>query len=185
MLPTTDPARPAHDTRVGTLLVALAGVMLLSGCASAPKEPQPAYRKETFTPHSPFQHEMSLKPEAACLLGQRALLSQGYLIETIAEQNLRATKFFQPESNHQMRLEITLVCMPVGGGTTIFASSVQTRYELKSSSANAGVSVAGVGSISLPFGADSKEAMVKVGEETVADPDFYSRLFDLIRRLAD
>lgn len=127
---------------------------------------------------------MVLEPESVCQIGQRALLSQGYLLETFAPYNLHASKYFQPESTHQMRLEITLVCMPVGGGTTIFASAVQTRYELKSTSASTGLSVAGIGSISLPWGANSKEAMIKVGEETVTDPDFYNRLFDLIRRLA-
>lgn len=128
---------------------------------------------------------MSLNPKAVCQLGQRALLSQGYLLETLAPHNLRASKYFQPASNQQMQLEITLVCMPVGGGTTVFASAVQTRYELKSTSASTGLSVAGVGSISLPWGTDTKEAMIKVGEETVTDPDFYNRLFDLIRRLAE
>lgn len=167
------------------LAAGLLCALLLAACSSPPKTPQPAYQVESFTPYSPFQHEMSLKPEAACRLGQRALLSQGYLLEAVAEQNLRATKYFQPESSHQMRLEITLVCLPVASGTTIYASAIQTRYELKSTSASTGLSVAGVGSISLPWGADSKEAMVKVGEETIADPDFYSRLFDLIRRLAD
>ncbi len=176
------PHRPA---RIPARLAAGLLCVLLAACASPPKAPQPAYQVESFTPYSPFQHEMSLKPETACRLGQRALLSQGYLLESVAEQNLRASKYFQPESNHQMRLEITLVCLPVGAGTIIYASAVQTRYELKSTAANTGLSVAGVGSISLPWGADSKEAMVKVGEETVADPDFYSRLFDLIRRLAD
>lgn len=167
------------------LAAGLLCALVLAACSTPPKAPRPAYDAETFTPYSPFQHEMSLKPEAACRLGQRALLSQGYLLETVAEQNLRATKYFQPESSHQMRLEITLVCLPVESGTILYASAVQTRFELKSTSANTGLSVAGVGSISLPWGADSKEAMVKVGEETVADPDFYSRLFDLIRRLAD
>ncbi|MEW6514970.1 MAG: DUF2242 domain-containing protein [Pseudomonadota bacterium] len=167
------------------LATGMSCALMLAACSTPPKAPPPAYEAENFTPYSPFQHELGLKPEAACRVGQRALLSQGYLLETVAEQNLRATKYFQPESTHQMRLEITLVCLPVGGGTTIFASAVQTRYELKSTSANTGLSVAGVGSISLPWGADSKEAMVKVGEETVADPDFYNRLFDLIRRLAD
>ena len=189
MLPQTDnapltPRTPLWRRPAGHVAVLLC-TLLLAACSTPPKMPQPAYQVESFTPYSPFQHEMSLKPDVACRLGQRALLSQGYLLESIAEQNLRASKYFQPESNHQMRLEITLVCLPVQSGTIIYASAVQTRYELKSTSASTGLSVAGVGSISLPWGADSKEAMVKVGEETVADPDFYSRLFDLIRRLAD
>ena len=74
------------------------------------------------------------------------------------------------------------MCLPSNVGAVIYANALQTRYELKSASSSTGVSVAGIGSISLPWAAD-KEALVKVGEETVADPDFYRRLFALIDAL--
>ena len=63
-------------------------------------------------------------------------------------------------------------------------TALQTRYELKTSTTSAGVSVAGMGSISLPWLAD-KDSLVKVGEETVADTEFYQRLFTLIRSMED
>lgn len=44
--------------------------------------------------------------------------------------------------------------------------------------------MAGLGSISVPWPTD-KNSLVKVGEETITDPDFYYRLFGLIEMLKE
>lgn len=64
----------------------------------------------------------------------------------------------------------------------LFANALHTRYELKSSGSSTGLSVAGIGSVSVPWPTD-KSTLVKVSEETVADPEFYRRLFVLIENL--
>lgn len=157
-------------------LLALAGV-LLAGCASAP--PPPAYRNEAFNSESPYEYWSTREPVAACELGKRALLSQGYQVDDSKPQNIRGEKLFQPLPEHGMKLNISLVCLPSNVGAVVYANAQQTRYELKARANSAGVSVAGIGSISLPWAAD-KENLVKVGEETISDPDFYRRLFALI-----
>jgi hypothetical protein len=53
---------------------------------------------------------------------------------------------------------------------------------MKAKGSSAGVSVAALGSVSLPWSID-KDTLVKVGEETVTSPDFYQRLFELIKLL--
>jgi hypothetical protein len=169
------PPRPMFPRRSALLLLAL----LLAGCASAPP---PAWRAETFASDSPFFTRSHLSPAESCEQGRRALLSQGYEVEPVASATMRGSKFFQPQPDHLMQLKITLVCVPDGKGATIYASALQTRYELKSTGTSTGVSVAGFGSISLPLPTD-KGSLVKVGEETVADPDFYHRLFALIDML--
>ena len=153
--------------------------LLLAGCASAPP---PAYRSETFTAESPFVTWSTRDPDAACEVATRALLSQGYQVDASSTTRIRGEKFFLPKTNYGMTLNITMVCLPSNVGTAIYANALQTRYELKSAATSAGVGVAGIGSISLPWTAD-KEALVKVGEETIADPDFYKRLFGLIDSL--
>lgn len=150
-----------------------------AGCGSS-GAPRPAYLAEDFRARSPYQLQVGVDPQQACQFGQRVLLSQGYLVDEASTEGLRGSKFFQPESNHQMRLEITFVCLPDKAGAAIYATAVQTRYELKTVSRNTGLSVAGIGSISLPWD-EGKESLVKVGEETVADPDFYERLFELLK----
>lgn len=165
-----------QPTRLLPVIAVLA--LLLAGCSSPP----PVYRTETFEPESPFVNWSTQEPVVACDVGKRALLSQGYRIDSANPTNIRGEKLFQPKADHGITLLITLVCLPSNVGTVLYANALQTRYELKSSSNSTGVSVAGVGSISLPWSSD-KEAMVKVGEETVTDPDFYRRLFALIDAL--
>lgn len=159
--------------------VPLLAVLLLSACTNSPPA---AYRAETFTAESPFVNWSTRDPADACEIGKRALLSQGYQVDSSKATQIRGEKFFLPKPDHAMTLSITLVCLPSNVGTAIYANALQTRYELKSAASSTGVSVAGVGSISLPWSSD-KEAMVKVGEETVNDPDFYRRLFGLIDTL--
>ena len=71
---------------------------------------------------------------------------------------------------------------PSSRGAAVYASAMETSYELKSSGTSAGLSVAGVGSVSMPWAAD-KDTLVKTGEVTVTAPEFYQRLFELIRTL--
>jgi hypothetical protein len=162
------------------LLPALLASLLLGACA----KPAPAYRAEQFTAASPFEYRTPLNPQESCNVAQRALLSQGYQVDDQKPQTVRGRKLFQPEPGHHMELNITLVCLPIQAGAVVYANALQTRYELKSSSSSAGVSVAGMGSISLPW-LSEKESLMKVGEETVADPDFYRRLFELIESIDD
>ena len=157
-------------------LLASLTIAVLAGCASPPP---PAYRAETFTAESPFLSRSHLAPAESCERGRRALLSQGYEVESQSAQTLRGSKFFQPQPDHLMQLKITLVCVGDPAGATIYASALQTRYELKATGTSTGVSVAGFGSISLPLPTD-KGTLVKVGEETVSDPEFYHRLFTLV-----
>ena len=154
---------------------------LLAACASAPA---PAYRNEAFDAETPFQFHSDLPPLVLCEHGKRALLSQGYEVDASAPLNLRGSKFFQPQSEHQVQLRLTLVCLQTGKDSTLYANALQTRYELKSGGSSTGLAVAGLGSISVPWPTD-KSSLVKVGEETISDPGFYQRLFVLIDTLKD
>lgn len=165
------------DWRPALLPVALA----MAACSTAPS---PVYRAEKFETETPFTFHSDLPPIVLCDLGKRALLSQGYEVDASAPQQIRGAKFFQPQNDYQVQLRITLVCLPGKDDSTIFANALQTRHELKSGGSSTGLSVTGLGSISVPWPTD-KNALVKVGEETINDPDFYRRLFVLIENLAD
>jgi hypothetical protein len=154
----------------------------LAAGACVTKSPPAVYRSESFERETPFVTWSTRDPAGACELGKRALLSQGYQVDGSSVMRIRGEKLFQPQPDQGVTLNITLVCLPSNVGAVIYANALQTRYVLKSSSSSTGVSVAGIGSISLPWAAD-KEALVKVGEETVTDPDFYRRLFGLIDAL--
>lgn len=160
----------------------LIAVLSAAGCAS--KNPAPAWRAETFSEETPFEYRTPISAKEVCAVGQRALLSQGYQVESLQPQMVRGRKLFGPSPGHNMELGISLVCLPTSAGSVLYASALQTRYELKTSTTSAGVSVAGMGSISLPWLSD-KDSLVKVGEETVSDPEFYRRFFALIQAMEE
>ena len=160
----------------------LAFTLLLAGCFSTPRHS--VYQGETFPAETPFQYFSDREPAGACEIGQRALLSQGYQIDgTLTRAStVRGEKYFQPTAEQASKLTITLVCLPSSLGAVVYASAMETRFELKSRGSSAGVSVSGIGSLSLPWGVD-KDTLVKVGEVTVTAPEFYQRLFELIKTL--
>ena len=162
-------------------LLVSAALVALAGCAS---KPAPVYRMETFDAETPFQYHSDLPPLVLCEYGKRALLSQAYEVDSSVPSNIRGSKFFQPQPDHQVQLRITLTCLGTGRDTTIYANALQTRYELKAGGSSTGLSVSGLGSISVPWPTD-KNSLVKVGEETIADGEFYRRLFVLIENLAE
>lgn len=159
---------------------ALLSALILGGCGTS-RLPR-VYQGETFATESPFQYYSSRNPEGACEISRRALLSQGYQVDEAKPLNMRGEKYFQPSSEHVTRLSITLVCLPSSLGAVVYASAQETYYELKSTGSSTGLSVAGIGSVSLPWGAE-KGNLAKVGEATVTAPEFYQRLFDLIKTL--
>ena len=158
--------------------------LALCGLAACSSAPAPAYRAEHFQAETPFQFQSELPPLVLCELGRRALLSQAYEVDASTPQSIRGSKYFQPQPEQQVQLRITLVCLPTGRNSTIYANALQTRFELKSGGSSSGLSVAGFGSLSVPWPTD-KSALVKVGEETVADPGFYERLFLLIDSMTE
>lgn len=160
-------------------LVVLASLSL--GACMATKAPR-SYQSEAFSSETPFQYYSNRDAESACEIGKRALLSQGYQINDEKPQSVRGEKFFRPRPDEANRLSITLVCLPSSLGAVIYASALETQYEMKSKGSSAGVSVSALGSVSLPWAID-KDTLVKVGEETVIAHDFYRRLFDLIKSL--
>lgn len=163
-----------------SLLLAVVASLVLGACGTT-KAPR-SYQSETFTSETPFQYYSNRDAEGACEVGKRALLSQGYQIDDEKPRNIRGEKYFRPRPDEATRLSITLVCLPSSLGAVIYASALETQFEMKAKGSSAGVSVSALGSVSLPWAID-KDTLVKVGEETVIAPDFYQRLFDLIKSL--
>ncbi len=160
----------------------LAG-LLLNACSSS--RTVRSYQTETFnTEKTPYQYYSSRQPEEACEIAKRALLSQGYQVNDAKPRNISGEKYFRPSEETASTLSISLVCLPSSLGAVIFAVGHETQYEMKAKGASAGVSVAAVGSVSLPWAID-KDTLVKIGEETITAPGFYQRLFDLIKSLDD
>jgi hypothetical protein len=61
----------------------------------------------------------------------------------------------------------------------LYANALEKRYDLKKNSTSAGISVPTLGSINLPWGS-STDSLVMVSSQTISDPDFYKRFYDLV-----
>lgn len=174
MLPFLARSRP--QARSCLIMLALA----IGGCNTT--APIHAYKSEAFSLESPFQYYSSREPAATCEIGKRALLSQGYQMEGTQPLTIRGEKYFQPKPELATKLTITLVCLPSSLGAVMYANAMETQFELKSTGSSAGLSVSGMGSLSLPWAVD-KDTLVKTGDITITAPDFYQKLFDLIKTL--
>ena len=174
-----NPLRPLELHRLLPVLLTLS-VLLLGACKGT--TPVRVYQHEAFTADTPFQYYSAHEPEYACEIGKRALLSQGYQIESTQALNIRGEKHFRPTADQVNKLVITLVCLPSNLGAVIYATALETQFELKSRGNTAGVTVSGMGSVSLPWSVD-KDTLVKMGDVTITEPEFYHRLFELIKTL--
>lgn len=172
--------KPQPLTSLRYFSLAALTCVLLGACAG--NKSTRAYQTESFTSETPFQYYSNREPDIACEVAKRALLSQGYQVDDAKPRNIRGEKFFRPQPDQATTLSITLVCLPSSLGAVVYANGLETQYEMKSKGTNAGVSVAAVGSVSLPWAMD-KDTLVKIGEETIIAPEFYQRLFDLFKTL--
>jgi hypothetical protein len=134
------------------------------------------YNDESFSYDSSFKLRTDGDVAMACESARRALLGQGYIIESTSSEGVKARKAYKSESSENTFIEMNVVCLPEADGSTIFATGVLTTYALKMSSSAASVGVSAIGSISLPIG-QSADSLVKVSEVTIDDKDFYRRFF--------
>lgn len=140
---------------------------------------QAVYTGETFSSDSPFRMRADGEVSMACESARRALLGQGYLIESASTESIKARKAYKTEDTQNTFIEMNIVCLGELSGSTLYATGVLTSYALKKSTSSASVGLSALGSISLPIG-QSADSLVKVSEETIDDKDFYKRFFSAV-----
>lgn len=174
---------------VPSLALGVLACAVLGGCTSMPDAMPGLERHVRFDPDdfdSDSMHTRHINaPQAqACEAARRALLSQGYLVNTATDEVVAGRKYFQPSPDIHYEVEMRVVCAPEGADkqrTAAFASALQDRYVIKKINNSASLGVGALGSVSLPVSA-SDDTLVKVGSETVSDAKFYERFFQLFDR---
>lgn len=155
--------------------------LLLEGCTVPSKAFAP---QESFGSVATYSRLFDASPNQTCEAARRALLSQGYIVDTTTVTLVEGKKNFQPDSESHLQMMIRVVCVPESSNGKVslgFVSALQDRYTLKKTNSSASLGVGAIGSVSLPFMAGS-EAMVKIGSETIASEIFYESFFDLVKR---
>ncbi|MDO9406343.1 MAG: DUF2242 domain-containing protein [Polaromonas sp.] len=156
-------------------------VALLGGCASGAKN---FPLQEKFSSTQTYSRLFDATPPQTCEAARRALLSQGYLIQTWREDMVEGQKSFQPEPDANLQMMVRVVCLPEGPDKKIsigFVTALQDSFALKKSNNSASLGVGAIGSVSLPF-ISGNDAMVKVGSATITADEFYDSFFELVRR---
>lgn len=162
-------------------LLCLGPLLLLSGCGTPVKQ---FPLQEQFGSTATYSRLFDATAAQTCEAARRALLSQGYIINTAREDLVDGHKSFQPEPEAHLQMSIRVVCAPEAADKSIslgFVTALQDSYTLKKSNNSASLGVGAIGSVSLPF-SSSNDAMVKVGSETITADGFYDRFFDLVKR---
>lgn len=154
---------------------------LLAGCGS----PVKAFAsQEDFASTATYSRLFDATAAQTCEAARRALLSQGYIIDTAANELVTGRKNFQPEPESHLQMEIRVVCAPDSPDGQVslgFVTAMQDVYALKKSNNSASLGVGGIGSVSLPF-SSSNDSMVRVASKTISSDVFYERFFDLVKR---
>ena len=163
------------------LFVTFTTLLLLGGCASSVKT---FPLQESFSSTQTYSRRFTASAAQTCEAARRALLSQGYIINTSRDEMVEGQKSFQPEADSNLLMSIRVVCAPktAGGGTAIgFVTALQDTYGLKKSNNSASLGVGAIGSVSLPF-SSSNDSLVRVASETISSGQFYERFFELVAR---
>ena len=177
----------AWSRSVACALVSASVAALMAGCG-APARVFPS--QEKFGSANTYSRLFDASAAQTCEAARRALLSQGYIINTASSELVEGRKNFQPDAEAHLRMEIRVVCAtdgpPVadaadGKVSLVFVTALQDQYALKKSNNSASLGVGAFGSVSLPF-SSSSDSMVRVGSETITTDAFYDRFFELVRR---
>jgi hypothetical protein len=178
--------RATHHAVTLLRALLLGSVALAAGCAGfgGGGEQVRVYEREVFDRPTAFSREFVASPADTCNAARRALLSQGYIVQTAQDEQMDARKRFQPEAESHVQIEFHVVCSPLARGqptSVAFVSAVQDRYTVKKNPMSASVGVSPFGSISLPL-SSTTDSLVKVGSETIPPGRFYDRFFDLVEQ---
>lgn len=147
-------------------------VVLLAACNSTPV----VYKRESFATNSPYQKKLEIGAASACEGARRALLGDGYVIDSANSDSVKGRKAYRSDNGRSTFIEMGVVCVPDPAGSTIYANGLLSTYEVRKSAASASVGVSAIGSLSLPFN-QSADSMVKTSDETINDRSFYQAFF--------
>jgi hypothetical protein len=167
-----------------TGLVMAAAVLALGGCGGS--TPVKLYKNEDFQDKASYSKTIPMASNIVCRNVKRALLSQGYTIEQTPGNKdspfLTGIKNWQPEDDIAVTLRLQVTCVHEDeNSSTVFATAVEEAYKLQTvmGSVSAGVSIA---TVTMP--SSSGRALMVVRRETIQDPKFYDRFYQLVHKFA-
>jgi Uncharacterized protein conserved in bacteria (DUF2242) len=158
-------------------VVALLTVALVAtGCASRKHD----LARDSISAQAPFSKTFRGSGDAVCWSVKRALLSQGYMLDRSTESGvLTGTRDFQPDPKLNVSYHLQTTCADNRDGTSIvFATATREDSQLQKMKQSTSM---GIGPATLTMPSGSARVLGTVRRETVQDPSFYARFFDLVQ----
>jgi hypothetical protein len=154
-----------------------AAVAVVAGCASHGHD----LARDSFSESAPFSKTLAGSGDTVCWSVKRALLSQGYMLDRPDESStiLTGTRDFQPKAKLNVAVHLQATCADNRDGTSIvfvIATREDSRLQKMKQSTTAGI---GPAMITVPSG--SAKVLGVVRRETISDPTFYNRFFQLVQ----
>ncbi len=157
--------------------VLLAATVLAAGCAGRKHD----LARDSLNVAAPFSKTLVGSGDTVCWSVKRALLSQGYMLDRPDESStvLTGTRDFQPKTKVNVAIHLQATCADNRNGTSIvfaIATREDSRLQTMKQSTTAGI---GPAMITVPSG--SAKVLGVVRRETISDPTFYNRFFQLVQ----
>jgi hypothetical protein len=155
-------------------------VLAVSACASRKHD----LARENLSTQAPFSKTFPGSGDAVCWSVKRALLSQGYMLDRAAESGvLTGTRDFQPQPKLNVSYRLQTTCADNRDGTSIvFVTATREDSQLQKMKQSTSV---GIGPATLTMPSGSARVLGVVRRETVQDPSFYDRFFQLVQGFID
>ena len=174
---------PKFINRVSGIFLGFSSIFFIFGCASK-SDLKSMPPQESFRSSATYSRIFDAEAGKTCEAARRALLSQGYIVDTNRPELVEGSKNFQPEPEKHLQMRIRVVCAPESMAEKLsvsFVTAVQDVYALRKASNSASVGVSALGSLSLPFSA-GHDSMIKVASETIQSEKFYESFFELMTK---
>jgi len=157
-------------------VVLLSVAVLATGCASRKHD----IARDSISAQAPFSKTFPGSGDAVCWSVKRALLSQGYMLDRGSDNGvMTGTRDFQPEPKLNVSYHLQTTCADNRDGTSIVfvtATREDSRLQKMKQSTSMGI---GPATLTMPSG--SAEVLGTVRRETIKDPSFYDRFFELVQ----
>lgn len=167
----------SHNTVVSAPWVALLGAAAVSsGCATRDHD----VARDSLSSQAPFSKTFQGSGDTVCWSVKRALLSQGYMLDRSNENGvLTGTRDFQPNEKLNMSYHLQTTCADNRDGTSIvFVTAMREDSQLQKMKQTTSMGV-GPATLTMPSGA--ARVLGTVRRETIKDPSFYQKFFDLVQ----
>jgi len=154
----------------------LTAALVATGCASRKHD----LAQDSISAQAPFSKTFRGSGDAVCWSVKRALLSQGYMLDRSTESGvLTGTRDFQPDQKLNVSYHLQTTCADNRDGTSIvFVTATREDSQLQRMKQSTSM---GIGPATLTMLSGSARVLGTVRRETIQDPSFYARFFDLVQ----